>query len=67
MCIRDSAEAVEAIGRGIALTRQLAAEGYGLVATGEMGIGLSLIHICAGRMVFLLQNGQAHGLCIRMR
>ena len=33
------AEAVEAIGRGIALTRQLAAEGYGLVATGEMGIG----------------------------
>ena len=27
------AEAVEAIGRGIALTRQLAAEGYGLVAT----------------------------------
>ncbi len=28
-----------AIGRGIALTRQLAAEGYGLVATGEMGIG----------------------------
>jgi nicotinate-nucleotide--dimethylbenzimidazole phosphoribosyltransferase len=30
------AEAVEAIGRGIALTRQLAAEGYGLVATGEM-------------------------------
>ena len=41
--LRDSAmtraEAVEAIGRGIALTRQLAAEGYGLVATGEMGIG----------------------------
>ena len=33
------AEAVEAIGRGIALTRQLAAEGYGLVATGEMSIG----------------------------
>ena len=33
------AEAVDAIGRGIALTRQLAAEGYGLVATGEMGIG----------------------------
>ena len=33
------AEAVEAIGRGISLTRQLAAEGYGLVATGEMGIG----------------------------
>ena len=33
------AEAVEAISRGIALTRQLAAEGYGLVATGEMGIG----------------------------
>ena len=33
------AEAVEAIGRGLALTRQLAAEGYGLVATGEMGIG----------------------------
>ena len=33
------AEAVEAIGRGIALTRQLAAEDYGLVATGEMGIG----------------------------
>lgn len=33
------AEAVEAIGRGIALTRQFAAEGYGLVATGEMGIG----------------------------
>ena len=33
------AEAVEAIGRGIALIRQLAAEGYGLVATGEMGIG----------------------------
>ena len=32
-------EAVEAIGRGIALTRQFAAEGYGLVATGEMGIG----------------------------
>ena len=31
------AEAVEAIGRGIALTRQLAAEGYGLGA--EMGIG----------------------------
>ena len=29
----------KAIGRGIALTRQLAAEGYGLVATGEMGIG----------------------------
>ena len=33
------AEAVDAIGRGIALTWQLAAEGYGLVATGEMGIG----------------------------
>ena len=33
------AEAVEAIGRGIALTRKLSAEGYGLVATGEMGIG----------------------------
>ena len=33
------AEAVDAIGRGLALTRQLAAEGYGLVATGEMGIG----------------------------
>ena len=33
------AEAVEAIGRGISLTQQLAAEGYGLVATGEMGIG----------------------------
>ena len=32
------AEAVEAIGRGIALTRQLAAEGYGLVATGEMAL-----------------------------
>ena len=33
------AEAVDAIARGISLTRQLAAEGYSLVATGEMGIG----------------------------
>ena len=33
------AEAVQAIGEGIALARELAEEGYRLIATGEMGIG----------------------------
>ena len=32
-------QAVEAIGKGIALARELAADGYRLIATGEMGIG----------------------------
>ena len=33
------AEAVQAIGEGIALARELAEDGYRLIATGEMGIG----------------------------
>ena len=33
------AEAVQAIGSGIALARELAEDGYRLIATGEMGIG----------------------------
>ncbi len=33
------AEAVQAVGEGIALTRELAEDGYRLIATGEMGIG----------------------------
>ena len=32
-------QAVQAIGEGIALARELAADGYRLIATGEMGIG----------------------------
>ena len=32
-------QAVEAIGKGINLARELAADGYRLIATGEMGIG----------------------------
>ena len=33
------AEAVQAVGEGIALARELAEDGYRLIATGEMGIG----------------------------
>ena len=33
------AEAVQAIGEGVALARELAEDGYSLIATGEMGIG----------------------------
>ena len=33
------AEAVQAVGEGIALARELAGDGYRLIATGEMGIG----------------------------
>ena len=67
------AEAVQAVGEGIALARELAEDGYRLIATGEMGIGNTTtssavaavllgqpVELMTGRGAGLSDEGLAH-------